>query len=126
MRQELDDLLCERYPLIFARRHGESCMARGFSCGDGWFSLIDTLCRHLQFDTDRNDAPQVVAEQVKEKLGTLRFYAKSSNEHQRGMIDFACAISARLCEECGSPGTLIEDRGCYMTRCAEHAPTTTG
>jgi hypothetical protein len=40
MRKELDDLLCQRYPLIFSERNmsmKETCMCWGFSCGDGWF-----------------------------------------------------------------------------------------
>ena len=71
MKKELDALLCSRYPLIFADRHApmtQSCMYWGFSCGDGWFDLIDTLCARLQFATDHNKAPQVVATQVKEIL----------------------------------------------------------
>ncbi|HRE16198.1 MAG TPA: hypothetical protein PLW86_03900 [Rhodocyclaceae bacterium] len=125
MKQELDDLLCERYPLIFAKRHDskrDTCMCWGFSCGDGWFTLIDTLCKRLQFDTDHNDLPQVVATQVKEKFGELRFYIESGTERQFGMIDLAASMSAHLCEECGSPGTLLNNRGYYMTRCAEHTP----
>ena len=49
-------------------------MCWGFSCGDGWYLLIDRLCSSLQWDTDTNKYPQVVATQVKEKYGTLRFY----------------------------------------------------
>ena len=103
MRRELDELLCERYPLIFAQRTMDaSCMSQGFSCADGWFTLIDALCECLQFDIDHNGGPQVVAVQVKEKLGALRFYVRPSSERQRGMIDLACAMSTRLCEKCGS------------------------
>ena len=64
MRKDLDNLLCQRYPLIFADRSRsikESCMGWGFSCGDGWFDLIDSLCERLQFWTDHNHAPQIVA-----------------------------------------------------------------
>ena len=53
MRQELDDLLCLQYPLIFAQRSmKDSGMSQGFTCGDGWFALIDALCECLQFDID--------------------------------------------------------------------------
>jgi hypothetical protein len=68
----------------------------GDACGDGWFDLIDTLCERLQFWTDRNKAPQVVAHQVKEKFGTLCFYPREANETQRGMIHMAEAMSARI------------------------------
>src|SRR3569833_1462815 len=98
MEQESDTLLCTRYPKIFENRHKsiqESCMAWGFSCGDGWFALIDALCQSLQFMTDHNHAPQVVATQVKEKWGRLCFYAVNANDMQRGMIMMVGAISVR-------------------------------
>ena len=104
MKKELDALLCSRYPLIFADRHApmtQSCMYWGFSCGDGWFDLIDTLCARLQFATDHNKAPQVVATQVKEKWGMLCFYYWGGNNEQSGMVDMAEALSERICEECG-------------------------
>ena len=97
MRKTLDDLLCERYPLIFAERNlsmQESCMYWGFACDDGWFTLIDTLCAKLQAHTDLNGAPQVVATQVKEKYGELRFYVQAADKYQHGMIAFATAMSA--------------------------------
>lgn len=125
MEKELDELLCQRYPLIFADRRRsikESCMGWGFSCGDGWFDLIDTLCERLQFWTDHNRAPQVVASQVKEKFGTLRFYVREANQAQQGMIYMAEAMSARVCEQCGKPGQTLVHGHTHMTRCAEHAP----
>ncbi|MBN8744529.1 MAG: hypothetical protein J0I24_09500 [Thiomonas arsenitoxydans] len=125
MNNELDELLCQSYPLIFAERHlsqMQTCMCWGIACGDGWFDLIDALCERLQFWTDHNNAPQVVARQVKEKFGTLRFYSREANETQRGMIYMAEAMSARICDQCGRPGrTLVHKHG-HMTRCTEHAP----
>ncbi|MDD5297963.1 MAG: hypothetical protein PHU46_13730 [Rhodocyclaceae bacterium] len=125
MRKELDDLLCQRYPNIFAERRGsiqETCMAWGFSCGDGWFTLIETLCERLQFWTDRNQAPQVVTRQVKEKFGTLSFYVRGANDVQCGMIWMAEAMSAHICEKCGQPGKVLNHEGWIMTRCPEHTP----
>ena len=124
MKKELYALLCSRYPLIFADRHApmtQSCMYWGFSCGDGWFDLIATLCARRQFATDHNKAPQVVATQVKEKWGMLCFYYWGGNNEQSGMVDMAEALSERICEECGKPGKRRVS-GAYMTRCAEHAP----
>lgn len=127
MRKELDDLLCERYPLIFADRHRpmqETAMCWGFSCGDGWFDIIDTACRLIQQETDKNGAPQLVAVQVKEKFGTLRFYCRgAASERQREIIREAESMTERTCEECGSLGrTLATNTGWVMTRCPEHAP----
>lgn len=47
MSPELDKKLCETYPLIFKDRRGDmrqTAMCWGFEVGDGWYSLIDTLC----------------------------------------------------------------------------------
>jgi len=116
MKEELDAMLCQRYPKIFV-----DC--RRTQCRDGWFDLIDTLCERLQFWTDRNNAPQVIVSQVKEKYGELSFYAHRGNETQDGMIELAEAMSARLCEQCGKLGHLLMSGEIYLTRCHEHAPT---
>jgi hypothetical protein len=53
MRKEFDELLCSKYPLIFKDRHGDmtkTAMVWGFECSDGWFTLIDNLCRQLMND----------------------------------------------------------------------------
>lgn len=50
MRQELDEALCAKYPLIFKDRNADmrtTAMCWGFSCGDGWYNLIDVLCGML-------------------------------------------------------------------------------
>lgn len=110
MREELDKLLCEKYPKMFVNRHKsmqETCMCWGFSCGDGWFDLIDQLCGNIQSYIDNNkhlNVPQVTVDQVKEKFGTLRFYVTGGNELIRGMIWFAESMSGRICETCGAPG----------------------
>ena len=125
MKNELDALLCQRYPKIFANRGlsaQESCMFWGFSCGDGWFDLINNLCERLQFWTAHNGAPQVVALQVKEKFGTLSFYVSGADDTQRGMIAMASGMSGRICEECGNPGQLLVDGGWWRTCCEAHAP----
>ena len=55
MREDLDKMLCEKYPKMFVNRHKsmqETCMYWGFSCGDGWFNIIDTLCNNIQHYID--------------------------------------------------------------------------
>ena len=47
MRRELDEALCAKYPLIFKDRNENmqhTAMCWGFSHGDGWYNIIDTLC----------------------------------------------------------------------------------
>lgn len=121
MKNELDDLLFQRYPAIFARRNlspEDSCMVRGIECGDGWFDLIDALCEVLQFATDHSGAPQIEAVQVKEKFGTLRFYCRNSSDEQCGMINMAVSLSGRICEECGAPRRNMDGQICCLAHAA--------
>lgn len=123
---ELDRKLCEKYPKIFADRHADmmaTAMCWGFECGDGWFWLIDNLCHCIQNYIDANsklrDIPQVVATQVKEKYGGLRFYHDGGNELIDGMVWFAEHLSYRICEVCGSTKDVSTTKGWMMTRCAK-------
>jgi len=57
---------------------------------------------------------QIVALQVKEKFGTLRFYHHGGDTFTDGVAAMAEAMSARTCEECGNPGKIAA--GCWL-RC---------
>jgi hypothetical protein len=115
MHSDLQNQLFERYPAIFVRE-------RDIACGDGWFDLIDTLCEQLQHATETQEMPQVVAAQVKEKFGALRFYVHERSAEQQGMITLAQAMSYRICDVCGARGEL---RGPVIarTRCDKHVDT---
>jgi hypothetical protein len=181
MTPELDNLLCSKYPKIFADRNKsmmETCMCWGFP-EDGWFNILDRLCANIQHHIDqvieRNERnrkyidmvaaakagnfdlfdenfswckdkpeviekyrkevledpipewrkedpeiPQVVADQVKEKYGTLRFYYHGGDEYIRGLVSMAESMSGVVCEQCGSPGKTLGP-GWIMTLCREHA-----
>lgn len=119
MRKELDALLCERYPEIFRDRHGdmrETCMCWGFSCGDGWFDIIDNLCREINELVKSGKVQPVVATQVKEKWGSLNFYIAGAEDAVWELIEGASEKSHVTCEHCGQPGTLITDAW-YRVRC---------
>jgi hypothetical protein len=127
MKQELDNQLCEKYPKIFADRHKpmtETCMCWGFECGDGWYNILDQLCNNIQHYIDWKNrkeevVPQVVAEQVKEKFGTLRFYYRGGDDYIEGMVRMADSMSGVLCEECGATGKQ-RPSGWIRTLCDEH------
>lgn len=131
MNSDLDRALCERYPQLFARRHEQtSPMASGFACYDGWHSLVDVLCARLQAETDQHGAPQLVARQVKEKFGSLRFHVgPDATPRQRAMIELAQSLSLRTCEICGAPArqhSREDERSItawITTRCDAHAPS---
>lgn len=106
MRKELDDQLVSKYPEIFRNRHGDprqTLMYFGFDCGDGWYDLIDLLCKAIQSYIDQNaECVQVVAAQVKEKFGSLRFYYNGGDEYVAGLVSFAEIMSIGICEFCGT------------------------
>ena len=127
MSPDLDKNLCEQYPKIFKDKTGElnrKLTSWGFSCGDGWYNIINLLCANIQSHIDWQNkqdkkVPQVVALQVKEKFGTLRFYYTGGDEHIHGMVRMAEAISAVTCEKCGTPGELRHG-GWVKTLCDVH------
>ena len=133
MKQELDELLCAKYPKIFKDRHGdmrETLMCWGFECGDGWYNTINLLCANIQHHVDWKQeqkekynrgegCSQVVAVQIKEKFGTLRFYYNGGDDTIDGMVRMAESMSAVTCEECGAPGQL-RGRGWMYTACDMH------
>jgi hypothetical protein len=64
--------------------------------------------------------PQVVATQIKEKFGTLRFYYFGGDDYCHGVESMAESMSAVTCEVCGSSGKL-RNGGWIRTLCDEHA-----
>lgn len=145
MKNELDRKLCEAYPEIFADRFGDmrtTAMCWGLECGDGWYNILNHLCHNIQshidwsqesneFDlkynkehpdnprTVRATVPQVVAIQVKEKFGTLRFYYSGGDDIVDGMVRMAESMSAVMCEQCGAPAETQGD-GWVHTLCSVH------
>ncbi len=153
MNPELSLKLQKKYPFIF-RNHPD------IGIGDGWYGIIDAACaamteaystcihvdaeraRELKIkpQTDPNgsefflfriECPQVVAVQIKEKFGTLRFYFRLVFEERfaelasgknpmpeatrilhgyhsfvDGIVQMAEILSARTCEETGKEGVL--------------------
>lgn len=141
----------------------ETCMCWGLEVGDGWYELIDILCEALthtystsvQIDEEDGkrlgikpyksevgdsyyfgvEPPQVIATQVKEKYGTLRFYYREDyseeimslietgkypdlqriidrySDYLNGVVHFAETASGRTCEETGQLGELHASGG---------------
>jgi len=123
MNKILDDYLYNKYPKIFAERKlspQESCLGRGFECGNGWMPLIDSLCYNIQQHIDSHNEwvekygkkkdkliPQFVALQVKEKFGSLRIYHQGGDDYCQGLVDMAVSWSWNTCEICGDGGKRL-------------------
>ena len=68
----------------------------------------------------RQAIPQVVAVQVKEKFGGLRFYYDGGDEFIHGLVQMAELMADRTCEVCGDKGKLYQT-GWHRTLCKMHA-----
>ena len=139
MNEKLQIDLVKAYPNIFKNIGGDktvTCMHWGIECNDGWYDLIYGLChsiqRHCQIQNTRYihatdkyeflvegdpEYVQVVAAQVKEKLGTLRFYVDGGDAATGAMIQMAETMSGRICELCGSPAKTNRESGWLHTTC---------
>ena len=117
MKESLELALVKDFPGIFRDYRGDpmkTCMAFGLEIGDGWEPLIRKLCTAI-IEAGGDD---VVADQVKEKWGSLRFYYHGGNEKVYALVDEAERQSAHICEACGS---VIDvecrcDKGGYWVR----------
>ena len=111
---EMQDYFPKVYPKIFSGRYG------GIAVGKGWFDLLNQACRLIQSHLDwKPEIPQVVAEQVKEKFGGLRFYVQGGDDYTNGIVAMAEQMSFMLCEECGAPGER-GGSGWVSTLCETH------
>ena len=122
MKPELDKQLCDKYPKIFRDRHGDmkdTCMCWGIEPDLGWYDIIDDLCKKLQHLSDISGV-QIIADQIKEKYGILRFYISTDSTNIKegvdasmimdlaeGAVSFASNQSSITCEVCGEYGETI-------------------
>ena len=124
MRQILDDLLCRRYPALYADRHGDArttAMCWGFEVGDGWFAILDALSTVLTRHAMQDGRPPPPVQQVKAKFGTLR-YAMASDATDCGAVAMATEMSGRICEVTGRPGRPMRQGRLRLTRAPDVEP----
>lgn len=88
--------------------------------GGNWLNADEKMKKALDAGTREvtPEVPQVVAAQVKEKFGTLRFYYDGGDDLIDGMVRMAEGMSSVTCEYCGNPGKTNK-RGWIRTIC-EH------
>lgn len=112
MREELEQKLVEKYPVLFRGKDKpptESLMCFGCECSDGWFDIIQRVCglitNHMRY---RPECPPVEFVQIKEKFGTLRLYYNGGDEYVEGVCSMAEAMSDCVCEVTGARGSLCK------------------
>lgn len=125
MTEELELKLVAKYPKIL-RDHGgdmtKTCMHWGMEHGDGWYDLLDKGMEKIQYFCNLcPSGVQLVADQIKEKYGTLRFYyhIENSSEVESAILDDIVSemerASARTCEVSGDPGYACNRGGWLRT-----------
>lgn len=116
--------LFERFDRFYRGRHlpdTQNSMCYGFQCGDGWFDLIWQLSEQIEtYCQQHPEAAELMAVQVKEKFGELRFYTQPKIWDVEYLIEAARLRSLTTCELTGVPGGLCQLRSeagfcCYQT-----------
>ena len=122
MSPDTQQILFDHYPDIFRERtldKTKTCMCWGIETGDGWFDILNNLCGQLTL-LKRYTGMEVVAMQVKEKMGGLRFYWRmdtfpinATYEEQchwynivEALVHKAENMAEQTCEETGEYGVL--------------------
>ncbi|NBP04388.1 MAG: hypothetical protein EBU90_30760 [Proteobacteria bacterium] len=84
-----------------------------------WNKFSDTFLLNVKYVEPKTPIPQVVAEQVKEKYGSLRFYYRGGDDVVRAYVSMAESMSERTCETCGATDdTVKESEGGWISiRC---------
>ena len=93
-------------------------------CGPGWDWIILDLSRHLEKIIVNGLKKGVwypdyypVCAEVREKMGSLRFYMYDSTPEMDELIEEAESASTQTCEMCGCSGKM-RNEGCrYIVRC---------
>jgi len=76
MNQKIDEQLCKKYPKIFAQRGlpmNQTAMCWGFQCGDGWYTLINSLCFLIQAHIDGDEERVTRLNEWRKKHRVLSF-----------------------------------------------------
>jgi len=134
MKEELQLELVNKYPKILKDFRGDpktTCMAWGIDVEDGWYELLDECMEKLQYFCDLcskdSEEVQVVADQIKEKFGGLRFYVSmyGAEKVQSRIIDDIISEAERkannICEVTGENGAVCKKGGWLKTLCRKEA-----
>jgi len=125
-KQRLGDLRYNR-ALKSALAGDSSRLTKYFSFGgevtDYTKKSVEQEIARATYRTPSKVIPQVVAEQVKEKFGGLRFYYRGGDQYIEGLVAMAESMSYATCEECGNSGKPNKG-GWIRTLCTTHRPET--
>lgn len=123
MNEENTEKLYSEFPELYRgkkRPISESSMSYGFAYGDGWFDLIYKLSKEIVEYCQSNNIEIPEVRQVKEKLGTLKFYLNIRDQYICNIFEEVEIISAKTCEICGKDGKTQATGYQYSTLCSDY------
>lgn len=122
---QLAQELFKSCPSVFDKDRG-AC--HRLECDKGWFSHIEKASRKLE-EINRQiplEAQRVVAAQIKQKFGGLRYYyhlpdgfPKELVSQVRDVMNEAHTACDTTCEWCSKPGKLDQSKGWLLCLCEE-------
>lgn len=122
MSPEKTEKLFEEFPILYQghkKPATENLMSFGFDHGDGWYEPIRKLSAFIEEYNKLHPETPVIAFQVKEKFGTLRFYVEGNaadfSKDLDAAIEQAMKECNNRCEICGTTTGLGLTRG-YIQR----------
>ena len=134
MKDQLEKQLAAKFPKILKDLGGDpmkTCMALGLECGDGWYGLLEDGMGKIQYYCNRcttaGEPVQLVADQIKEKFGTLsfRYHVEGGTQVAHEVLSKVVGdmerMSEGVCEVSGAPGVLCSKDGWLATRSREEA-----
>lgn len=117
---DLGQNLAGKFPWLAGQR-----FTWGWECGRGWEGILTKFLETVEQECPGSKGFKIL--QVKEKLGTIRFYYQLTDVEQDAanriheaetLLD---ARSLHTCETCGKRGRLRNAGGYLFVACDEHA-----
>ena len=122
MNQQNHEHLFSKYSGLFDDSDDAPIREWGIEVQDGWYSIIEGMCRDLydRRSEDPDTFPRI--RQVKSKFGGLVVYMSEQDAPVELILDAAVTACQHTCETCGSYGVLRRTkRRWYFVACDQHA-----
>ena len=107
MDTKLSNRLFKKYKFLRKKE-----MPNGFMCGDGWFKIIDGMCKEL---SSAYLLPDVfVITKVYDKHGNMAVHSRGGNNVTRMIIEDTCELTEEICDACGNQKDLEQCPKCTV------------